>query len=262
MSQPRVKDLRLTGKSQPLALTVHRKILQEESAFAPLQRTTTTNARYFRKRCRSRRRLNSNDFVPSPAMGAVVRRLYFFCHASASLLQKRSLSQFKREGVCGATLSLLTGCVSQVQLADNKGQRAECSAAGLGIISSLVAASVQQSCLDRYQKQGYHQIAAAAPSVAPATSTAARSAAPKTSANGNGQKGQPTRCNVFGAGILMIIGAFDDFGRPRNVVLRVDKIDSICGHSAVPCLRRARYRTLSHRRPKAAAGETGMWGRC
>jgi hypothetical protein len=63
-------------------------------------------------------------------------------------------------------------------------------------------------------------------------------------------------------GRFMIIGAFDDFGRPRNAVLRVDKIDSICGHSALPCLRRERYRTLSHRRQKATAGDTGMWGRC
>jgi hypothetical protein len=96
-------------------------------------------------------------------------------------------------------LSSLAGCVSQVELANDKGQTAECSAAGLGIISSVVAASVQQNCLDRYQKQGYRQIPAAAPSAVATTSTAAPPAAAKTSTN---DKGQATQCNVFGMGIV------------------------------------------------------------
>ena len=104
---------------------------------------------------------------------------------------------------CDAIAVAVDGVRVSSSVGRNKGQRAECSAAGLGIISSLVAASVQQSCLDRYQKQGYHQIAAAPPSAAAgATPTAAPSAAPKTSANGKGQKGQPTQCNVFGMGLV------------------------------------------------------------
>jgi len=104
-------------------------------------------------------------------------------------------------GVVVATvlLSLLAGCVSQVQLANDKGQMAQCSAAGLGIISSLVAASVQQNCVDQYQKQGYHQVPAAAPSATATTSTAAPSAAAKTSTNA---KGQAVQCNAFGMGIV------------------------------------------------------------
>jgi uncharacterized membrane protein YeaQ/YmgE (transglycosylase-associated protein family) len=101
--------------------------------------------------------------------------------------------------VSAVLLSSLVGCVSQVQLANDKGQMAQCSAAGLGIISSLVAASVQHNCVDQYQKQGYHQVPAAAPSATATTSTAEPSAAAKTSTN---DKGQATQCNVFGMGIV------------------------------------------------------------
>jgi hypothetical protein len=97
-------------------------------------------------------------------------------------------------------LPILAGCVSQVQLANNKGQTAECSAAGLGIISSLVAAGVQKNCLDRYQNAGYHQVAAPASSAAVTPSTGAPSA--KVSANA---KGQPAQCNAFGMGIAGLL---------------------------------------------------------
>jgi hypothetical protein len=108
--------------------------------------------------------------------------------------------------VSAALLPLLGGCVSQVQLANNKGQMAQCSAAGLGIVSSLVAASVQQTCIDQYQKQGYHQVAAAAPSAAAATSTAtasSKSTAAAPAATKTAASGQPRsmQCNVFGMGL-------------------------------------------------------------
>jgi hypothetical protein len=112
-------------------------------------------------------------------------------------------------------LSVLGGCVSQVQLANNKGQMAECSAAGLGIISSLVAASVQHNCVDQYQKQGYHQVPAPAPSATATTSTDAPSDAVKTSAaapkaaakmSANGKR-QPVQCSSFGMGIAGLLMA-------------------------------------------------------
>jgi hypothetical protein len=75
----------------------------------------------------------------------------------------------------------------------------------------LIAASVQKNCVDGYQKQGYHQIAAAAPSDAATTasyaatpstatpSTATPSAETKKTTNG---KGQPIQCNAFGMGLV------------------------------------------------------------
>jgi hypothetical protein len=106
--------------------------------------------------------------------------------------------------VSAALLPVLGGCVSQVQLANNKGQMAQCSAAGLGIVSSLVAASVQQTCIDQYQKQGFHQVAAAAPSAAAATSTATATQAPKSTAatkTAASAKPRSMQCNVFGMGL-------------------------------------------------------------
>ncbi|MGA9948279.1 MAG: hypothetical protein WBQ24_08530 [Xanthobacteraceae bacterium] len=112
--------------------------------------------------------------------------------------------------VPAALLPVLRGCVSQVQLANNKGQMAECSAAGLGIVSSLVAASVQHNCIDQYQKQGFHQVPAPAPSATATTSTDAPSAAVKTSAAAGSTvaktpakgQGQPMQCSSFGMGIV------------------------------------------------------------
>ena len=103
--------------------------------------------------------------------------------------------------VSAALLPVLCGCVSQVQLVNDKGQTAQCNAAGLGIVTSVIAASGQKDCIDRYQNQGYHQVAASDSSAA-ATSTAnatAAAGAPKTSANG---KRQADQCNTYGVGIL------------------------------------------------------------
>ena len=103
--------------------------------------------------------------------------------------------------VSAALLPMLCGCVSQVQLVNDKGQTAQCNAAGLGIVTSVIAASGQKDCIDRYQGQGYHQVAApnstaAATSSADATPTAGAS---KASPKG---KGQADQCNTYGVGIL------------------------------------------------------------
>jgi len=109
-----------------------------------------------------------------------------------------------RSGVVSAVLlSILGGCVSQVQLANDKGQTAQCNAAGLGLIGAAAAASGQKDCIDRYQSQGYHQVpmpesadAAKAPDATP-TSAAATS---KPSAQAT--KGQADQCNTYGFGII------------------------------------------------------------
>jgi hypothetical protein len=107
--------------------------------------------------------------------------------------------------VSAALLPMLGGCVSQVQLANNKGQMAQCSAVGLGIVSSLVAASVQQTCIDRYQKQGFHQLAAASPTAASAStataSQASKPTAPAATKIAASKKPQSMQCNVFGMGL-------------------------------------------------------------
>jgi hypothetical protein len=93
-----------------------------------------------------------------------------------------------------ALLSILGGCVSQVQLANDKGQTAQCNAAALGLVTSVIAASDQKSCIERYQSQGYHQVALPASSAAPTASTAA--------ATGTNGKGQADQCNTYGWGIV------------------------------------------------------------
>jgi hypothetical protein len=93
-----------------------------------------------------------------------------------------------------ALLSILGGCVSQIQLANDKGQTAQCNAAGLGIVTSVIAASGQKDCIDRYQSQGYHQVPSPASSDSATTLTA-----PAAGTNG---KGQADQCNTYGWGIL------------------------------------------------------------
>jgi hypothetical protein len=70
--------------------------------------------------------------------------------------------------LCVLTVGVLTGCTSNVQMADGKGQAAECRTTFFGVIGTLVAASAQQTCIDEYQKKGFHQVAtASSPSTAP-----------------------------------------------------------------------------------------------
>jgi hypothetical protein len=111
---------------------------------------------------------------------------------------------FRRVVVSAVLLSTLTGCVSQVQLANDKGQTAQCNAAGLGLIGAAVAASGQKDCIDRYQGQGYRQVplpgsadAATTPDATPTSSAAAT-----TKPNAQGTKGQADQCNTYGFGII------------------------------------------------------------
>jgi hypothetical protein len=55
---------------------------------------------------------------------------------------------------------ILASSTSNVEMANNKGQKAECRTASFGIVGTLVAASMQQSCVQEYQKNGFHQVSA------------------------------------------------------------------------------------------------------
>lgn len=87
-----------------------------------------------------------------------------------------------------ATLLILTGCVSQVELANDKGQTAQCNAAGLGVLTAVAAGLGQKKCIEKYQSQGYHQV--------PFPSSTAAS----TPADG---KPQADQCNTYGGGTLI-----------------------------------------------------------
>lgn len=101
-------------------------------------------------------------------------------------------------------LSMLGGCVSRVQLANDKGQTAQCNAAGLGLITAAVAASGQKDCIDRYQSQGYHQVPAPGSADAAATpaATPTSAAAAPTRPDAQETKGQANQCNTYGFGII------------------------------------------------------------
>ncbi|MFY9836251.1 MAG: hypothetical protein WAK55_07225 [Xanthobacteraceae bacterium] len=68
---------------------------------------------------------------------------------------------------CVFMFLILAGCTSNVQMANNKGQKAECRTASFGIVGTLVAASMQQSCVEQYQKDGFHQVSATGLPLAP-----------------------------------------------------------------------------------------------
>jgi hypothetical protein len=110
----------------------------------------------------------------------------------------------QRVVVAAVLLSMVGGCVSQVQLANDKGQTAQCNAAGLGLIGAAAAASGQKDCIDRYQNQGYHQVpmpgSADAAKTPDATPTSAAATATKPSAQAT--KGQADQCNTYGFGII------------------------------------------------------------
>ena len=66
--------------------------------------------------------------------------------------------------VAAVLLSLLASCAApNYQLANNKGQTARCSSFGAGIVGTLMAVSMAQTCVNEYQKQGYHQVPVSAP---------------------------------------------------------------------------------------------------
>jgi hypothetical protein len=70
-------------------------------------------------------------------------------------------------------LPILGGCAApNAQLANNKGQVADCRAVGFGVLGTLAAVSMYQTCVNEYQKQGFHQVAARpASAAAPAATT-------------------------------------------------------------------------------------------
>lgn len=67
----------------------------------------------------------------------------------------------RRVFVCVCLVWVLAGCTSNVQLANGKGQSVQCRTTSFGVLGTLIAASMQQTCIDEYQKQGFHQVAAA-----------------------------------------------------------------------------------------------------
>lgn len=74
--------------------------------------------------------------------------------------------------VSAALLSILGGCAApSAQLANDKGQVAKCSSFGFGVLGTMFAVSSYQTCVDQYQKQGFHQMPAAVPAASPASST-------------------------------------------------------------------------------------------
>jgi hypothetical protein len=102
-----------------------------------------------------------------------------------------------RRGVASAVLlSMLGGCVSQVQLANSKGETAQCNAAGLGLVTAAVAASGQKDCIERYQSQGYHQVPM------PASAAGTTTASADTAKPGVPAKPQANQCNTYGFGLV------------------------------------------------------------
>jgi hypothetical protein len=90
-----------------------------------------------------------------------------------------------------AMLPMLGGCVSQVQLANNKGDTAQCNAAGMSLAGSLITAIQQRGCIDRYKSQGYHQVALPEAPVSPWTISPAKVTG----------RAQAKQCNTYGAGL-------------------------------------------------------------
>jgi len=86
---------------------------------------------------------------------------------------------------------LLAGCTSNVQMANAKGQVAHCQTTSFGVIGTLVAASMQQACINDFKSKGFHQVTAAAAQPAAAKPTAAaKPAAAKPAAASSGQAKQ------------------------------------------------------------------------
>jgi hypothetical protein len=81
--------------------------------------------------------------------------------------------------VSAVLLPILGGCAApSAQMANNKGQVAGCRAVGFGVLGTLAAVSMYQTCVNEYQKQGFHQVAAR-----PASATAPAAATAKPKAN-------------------------------------------------------------------------------
>jgi hypothetical protein len=71
--------------------------------------------------------------------------------------------------VSAALLPVLAGCAApSTQMANKQGQVAQCKTFGFGVIGTLAAVSLYQTCVDQLQKQGYHQVPVKAQASAPA----------------------------------------------------------------------------------------------
>jgi hypothetical protein len=56
-------------------------------------------------------------------------------------------------------LPSLSACaVTDVKMADNKGQVGKCRAFGAGVIGTVVALGMTQYCVEELKKKGYHQV--------------------------------------------------------------------------------------------------------
>jgi hypothetical protein len=82
--------------------------------------------------------------------------------------------------VSAALLPMLGGCAApSTQMANKQGQVAQCKSFGFGVIGTLAAVSMYQTCVDQLQKQGFHQVPAKAPATAPAAATSSGQAPQK-----------------------------------------------------------------------------------
>ena len=63
--------------------------------------------------------------------------------------------------VSAALLPILVGCAApSAHLVNDKGQKTQCSAFGLGLLGSFIALTMEQNCVEKAEKQGYHQVPA------------------------------------------------------------------------------------------------------
>jgi hypothetical protein len=59
--------------------------------------------------------------------------------------------------LCVILVLALAGCTSTVQMANGKGQMVQCSTTSFGLLATLIAESMRETCVDNYEKQGFHQ---------------------------------------------------------------------------------------------------------
>lgn len=74
-----------------------------------------------------------------------------------------------RFSVCAILALGLANCTSNVQMANAEGQKVQCRTVSFGLLGTLMAASMQQTCIDDYQKQGFHDVTARASPPSPAS---------------------------------------------------------------------------------------------
>jgi hypothetical protein len=95
-------------------------------------------------------------------------------------LRGECLEMWRGVVVSAVLLSMLSGCAApSAQLTNNKGQVAKCNSFGFGVLGTLFAVSTYQTCVDQYQKQGFHQMPATAPAASTSSSTSTGQATPK-----------------------------------------------------------------------------------